>query len=78
MDRIRSRLPNVKWINSYAVLGPYDYVDVFEAPDVETATQVATMIRTFGHATTEVWPATEWGRFKDVVRDLPGTGEPAS
>ena len=71
MDRIRSACPEVEWVGNYAVLGPYDYVDVFRAPDVDTATKVSTIIRTFGHAHTEVWAATEWQRYKDIVRDLP-------
>jgi uncharacterized protein with GYD domain len=75
MDRIRTICPQIKWIANYAVLGPYDYLDVFEAPDVETATKVAALIRTFGHATTEIWAATPWDRFKKVIHDLPGAPE---
>ncbi len=71
MDRIRASCPDVEWLSSYAVLGPYDYIDIFKAPDVEAATKVATIIRTFGHAQTEIWAATEWERFKEVVRGLP-------
>lgn len=71
MERIRVDCPDVKWSVSYAVLGPYDYLDIFEAPDIDTATKVATIIRTFGHATTEIWGATEWARFKELVRYLP-------
>jgi uncharacterized protein with GYD domain len=71
MDRVRSECPTVEWSASYAVLGPYDYVDVFRAPDVETATKVATLVRTFGHADTEVWGATEWPAFKEMVHELP-------
>ena len=63
----------VEWIANYAVLGPYDYVDIFRAPDIEAAMKISTIIRTFGHAHTEVWPATEWQRFKEIVRGLPST-----
>jgi uncharacterized protein with GYD domain len=62
----------VTWRANYAVLGAYDYLDIFEAADIETAMKVSTIVRTFGHAHTEVWPATEWQRFKEIVRDLPG------
>jgi len=68
---VETTCPDVKWTASYAVSGPYDYLDVFEAPDVATATRVSTLIRTFGHAHTEVWCASAWDDFKAMVRDLP-------
>lgn len=71
-ERIRTNCPTIKWHSSYALLGPYDYLDVFEAPTVEDAARVAALVRTFGHATTEVWSGTPWSRFKEVIRDLPG------
>lgn len=73
MERVRSECPEVEWVGNFAVLGPYDYVDIFHAPDVETATKVSALVRTFGHAHTEIWAATEWQRFKDIVRELPGS-----
>lgn len=72
MKRVREQCPDVKWVSSYAVLGPCDYLDIFVASDVETAAKVSTLIRTFGHAQTEIWSATEWDRFKELVRTLPG------
>lgn len=75
MLRVRGQCPEVRWISSYAVLGPCDYLDVFEAPDVETATKVATIVRTFGHATTEVWAATPWERYKEIARTLPAEAD---
>lgn len=71
MRHIRQECPTVEWINNLAVLGPYDYLDIFEAPDVETAAKVAAMVRTYGHAHTEVWGAVEWERYKELVRHLP-------
>lgn len=68
---VEHECPDVEWVASYAILGPYDYLDVFRAPDVATATKVAALVRIAGHATTEVWPATEWERFKRMVATLP-------
>jgi len=69
-EKLKTQCPDVKWIASYAVLGPYDYVDIFEAPDIEAATKVSVIIRSFGHATTETWAATPWERFRELVRTI--------
>jgi uncharacterized protein with GYD domain len=69
-DRIRQECPGVKWIGNYAVLGPCDYLDIFEAPDADTATRVALLVRSFGHATTETWIATPWDRFLALAQGL--------
>ena len=71
MEQIRKNCPAVAWKASYVVLGPADYLDIFTAPDIESATKVATIVRTFGHATTEVWAATKWEKFTGLVRSLP-------
>jgi uncharacterized protein with GYD domain len=60
----------VKWLANYAVLGPYDYLDIFEAPDNDTAAKVSTLIRAHGRAYSEIWVATEWQRFKQMLRSL--------
>ena len=69
-ERIRQECPGVKWLANYAVLGPCDYLDVFEAPDADTATRVALLVRSFGHATTETWLATPWERFLTLAQGL--------
>ncbi len=71
MESVKTHCPEVKWTASYAVLGPYDYVDVFEAPDIETACKVSTLIRTSGRAHSEVWAAIQWDRFKEIIHAMP-------
>ena len=71
VGRIDSQQLEVNWVASYAILGPYDYLDVFEAASNDDAMQVAALIRTFGHAQTEVWPATSWDHFKELIHELP-------
>jgi hypothetical protein len=42
---------------------------MFSAPRTSKL-RASFVIRTFGHAQTEIWTATEWDRFKEIVRAL--------
>jgi uncharacterized protein with GYD domain len=64
---IRRECPQVKWLANYAVLGPHDYLDIFEAPDETAAAKVVVIIRSFGHAQTETWTALPWERFEGLI-----------
>ena len=74
VDHIRSEFPQIEWVN-VVILGPHDYLDVFRAPDMNTALKVATLIRTLAHAHTEVWQPTELGGSKGLVRPPPSGKE---
>ncbi len=65
--QIDSQCSGVNWVSNFAISGPYDYLDIFEAPDNETATQVALIVRATGNAQTEVWNATRWENFKSLI-----------
>jgi uncharacterized protein with GYD domain len=69
-DRVRKDLPQIKWLANYAMMGPCDYLDIFEAPDMETAQKVSLLVRSFGHASTQTWVANPWDRFVQMVEEL--------
>jgi uncharacterized protein with GYD domain len=71
MEHVHRDCPRVEWLHNFAILGPCDYLDIFRAPDLGTALQVAAIIRTYGHGTTEVWTAAEWKDYKDMLHRLP-------
>ena len=67
---IEENCPSVRWVMNLVVFGSYDYLDIFEAKDDEEAAKVAMIIRSFGHATTETWPAINWKDFKGIIEKI--------
>lgn len=72
--KVESACDGVEWKVGYAVLGPYDYLDVFEAPDVETAAKVAFLVRSNTDVDTDIWAATSRDSFESMISDLEATG----
>ncbi|MBA4176372.1 MAG: GYD family protein [Leptothrix sp. (in: Bacteria)] len=70
-EQVQAHCPEVKWLVSCALLGPWDYLDVIEAPDLQAATRVSVLVRSHGQAHTEIWPAMAWPDFKALVKGLP-------
>lgn len=68
--KIRDYLPDVKWQSCYAVMGPWDYLDIFEAENEDEALKVSALVRYYGGAHTELWPVKSWDDFKQIVCDL--------
>jgi hypothetical protein len=54
MDHIRSELPMVTWKN-VRVIGPYEYLETFQAPDVDAALKVKAIMETFENVRVELW-----------------------
>lgn len=71
VEHIRQECPEVTWLHNYVLLGPYDYLDIFTAPDFASALKVSALIRTFGRAHCEIWAATDWNAFKSIIHSLP-------
>jgi uncharacterized protein with GYD domain len=61
--KIKSECPGVEWKGSYATLGRFEVVDIFEAADIKEVEKVGMIIRALGHASTETLVATPWKEF---------------
>lgn len=59
----------VKILSQYALLGPYDFVNIVEAPDNDTVTKVALELGARGTIETLTMPAIS---MDDLTKDLTG------
>jgi uncharacterized protein with GYD domain len=69
-DDVDRKCPGVSWIGHYALLGPYDFMDIFEAPDEETAAKVSLISRVRGAVKAESWTAIPYARFVKLAEDV--------
>lgn len=70
MNEIKSKCPEAKWLHHWAVLGPYDFIDVFEAPDEETAIKISLLTRSAGATVAETWTALAYPRFLELTQEI--------
>jgi uncharacterized protein with GYD domain len=67
---VKEKVPGIKWIAHYAILGPYDFIDIFEADNEHEAAKVSLLSRTAGAAFAESWTAIKYPEFLKLVEDL--------
>lgn len=70
MERVKKECPEVKFLGHYALLGPYDFLDIYEAPDAETAARVSMISLSGGATAAESWTAIPYKKFLDLIEDL--------
>lgn len=67
LTKVKERCPNVEWKAHYAILGPYDFMDIYEAPDIETAHKVSIISRAGGATVAESWQALPYDDFLNLL-----------
>ncbi len=70
MARVRAQCPGVKWIAHYAMLGPYDFLDIYEAPDEEAAAKVSLITLAMGASAAESWTLSPSDRYVKLAGTL--------
>ena len=69
-SKVRKKCPGVKWQAHYAILGPYDFMDIYDAPDVETAHKVSLISRAEGALAAESWQALPYEKFLKQLEEV--------
>lgn len=69
-ETVKEKCPEINWIAHYALLGPYDFMDIFEAPDVESASKVSAITTSKGAVKSETWSAIPYRQFLELTKEL--------
>ena len=70
LRRVRELCPEVVWKAHYSLLGPYDFLDIYDAPDTDTAHRVSLISRSGGALTAESWLAEPYERFLELLEEV--------
>ncbi|MGQ9465326.1 MAG: GYD domain-containing protein [bacterium] len=70
MERVKKDCPEVKFLAHYALLGPYDFLDIYEAPNEEAAAKVSMISLSGGAVSAESWTAIPYKKFLELIKDL--------
>jgi uncharacterized protein with GYD domain len=67
---IEEKCPEVRFICHYALLGQYDFLDIYEAPNEEIAAKVSMITQAQGAVQAESWTAIPYTRFLEIVEEI--------
>jgi uncharacterized protein with GYD domain len=70
LNAMKEKLPDVKFIAHYAILGPYDFLDIFEAKNEHEAAKVSLLSRARGAVFAESWTAIPYKDYLSLVEEL--------
>lgn len=70
LDEVKKKCPEVKFKSHYALLGKYDFLDIYEAPDEEVAAKVSMISLANGAVLSESWTAIPYNRFLKLVDEI--------
>jgi uncharacterized protein with GYD domain len=70
LDQVKEKCPEVKFVAHYATLGQYDFLDIYEAPDEETAAKVSIISQANGAIQAQSLPAIPYKRFLELVDEI--------
>ena len=70
LEKIKNSCPEVKFLSHYALLGQWDFMDIYNAPDEETAAMVSLISRSFGAHEVESWCAIPSEKLTKLAAEL--------
>ena len=78
LKEVREKCPDIRFKLHYALMGYWDSMHIYEAPDEEAAALVSLLARAHGAAQVESWLAMPYDRIMKLSEDLICPDEEAS
>lgn len=69
-EQVKQKCPDVNFIAHYAILGEYDFIDIYEAPDPETAAKVSMISQANGALHAKSMLAIQYKRFLELTDEI--------
>ena len=70
LKKVKTKCPDVDWVAHYAILGPYDFMDIYDAPNIEDAHKVSLISRAEGAVSAESWQALPYDQFLHLLEEI--------
>lgn len=70
LNEVKRKCPHVKFKAHYALLGPFDFIDIYEAPDEEEAAKVSMISMASGATQAQSWTAIPYKRFLQLTKEV--------
>ena len=70
LDQVKNTCPEVRFIAHYALLGQFDFLDIYEAPDDRTAAKVSIISQANGAFQAQSLPAIPYREYLDLIGEI--------
>jgi len=70
IEHVHQTCPEVKFIAHYGLFGPYDFMDIYEAPNEECAAKVSMISLANGASQAESWLAIPYKRLVELAAEI--------
>jgi uncharacterized protein with GYD domain len=70
LEQVKDKCPEVNFICHYGLLGPYDFIDIYEAPNEEVAAKVSMISMANGAFSAESWVAIPYKRLVQLTEEI--------
>ena len=70
MEAVKRNCPEVRFVQHYTLFGQYDFISIYEAPDLATAAKVSVISMSLGALKAESWPAIPYADYAELLDSI--------